>query len=91
MSRYFDIFGFILNKAYVVGWSVEFFFLGQNRSSNQRSGMILEVQIQNFGAGACALKLSFWKNPGGLNINNFCETSFYIEEQMQKNWKEMDY
>ena len=33
-----------------VGWSVEFFFIRQNRSSNQRSGMILEVQIQNFGA-----------------------------------------
>ena len=26
------------------------FFIGQNRSSNLRSGMILEVQIQNFGA-----------------------------------------
>ena len=30
-----------------VGWSVEIFFIGQNRSSNQRSGMIFEVQIQN--------------------------------------------
>ena len=26
-----------------------FFFIGLNRSSNQRSGMILEVQIQSFG------------------------------------------
>ena len=26
-----------------------FFLIGQNRSSNQRSGMVLEVQFQNFG------------------------------------------
>ena len=30
----------------------KFFLIGQNRSGNQRSGMILEVQIQNFGARA---------------------------------------
>ena len=35
-----------------VGWSVEFFFIKQNRSSNQRSSMILEVQIRSFGAWA---------------------------------------
>ena len=37
--------------------------------------MILEVQIQNFGteAGACALKFSVKKIPGGLNNNIFCE------------------
>ena len=37
---------------YRLGWSVEIFGIGQNRSTNQRSGMILEVQIQIF--GACA-------------------------------------
>ena len=31
--------------------------------------MILEVQIQNF--GACALHFSFFFTPGGLNINIF--------------------
>ena len=49
--------------------------------------MILEVQIQNFGteAGACALKFSVKKIPGGLNNNIFCENwheaLFYIKEQ----------
>ena len=50
---------------YTEGWSVEFFFIGQNRSSNQRSGMILEVQIQNFGARA------FSKNSRGLKYQYF--------------------
>ena len=46
-----------------VGWSVKFFLIGQNRSSNQRSGMIFEEQIQkNF-----ILK----KIPWGSNINIF--------------------
>ena len=31
-----------------------FFLIGQNRSSNQRSGTILEVRFQNFGARASA-------------------------------------
>ena len=31
-----------------------FFFISQNRSTNQRSGMILEVQIQIFGTRAPA-------------------------------------
>ena len=31
----------------VVGWSAEFFLIGQNRSSDQRSGIMLEVQFQN--------------------------------------------
>ena len=35
-----------------VGWSVEIFLIEQNRSTNQRAGMILEVQIQNFGERA---------------------------------------
>ena len=34
----------------------KFFLIGQNRSTNQRSGMILEVQIQNFGAHACCAR-----------------------------------
>ena len=60
----------------IVGWSVEFFLIGQNRSSNQRSGMFLKVQIRSFHEraariGAWALKFSFSKNPGGPNINIF--------------------
>ena len=43
-----------------VWWSVEIFLIGQNRSTNQRSGMILEVQIQIF--RALATKFSFSKN-----------------------------
>ena len=35
----------------------KFFLIGQNRSGNQRSGMILEVQIQNFGSSTS--KFSF--------------------------------
>ena len=50
-----------------LGWSVEFFFIGQNRSTNRRSGMILEVQIQNFGRQS----FNFRKIPGGSNINIF--------------------
>ena len=47
-----------------------FFLIGQNRSSNQRSGIILEVQFQNFDVcalrtGACMLKFSFSKNSRG--------------------------
>ena len=33
-----------------VGWSVEFFFHRQNRSTSQRSGMSLEVQIRSLDA-----------------------------------------
>ena len=51
-----------------VGWSVEFFLIGQNRSTNQRSDMIFEVQIQSFGARQ---SFHFQKIPGGLNINIF--------------------
>ena len=52
---------------------VQFVLLGQNRSSNQRSRMILEFQIHNFGAPACAASFHFQKIPGGPNINTFCE------------------
>ena len=57
-----------------VGWSVEIFLIGQNRSTNQRSGMILEVQIQIFGARARAhshQSFHFQKIPGGPNISIF--------------------
>ena len=73
-----------------IGWSVEFCLIGQNRSTNQSSGMILEVQIQNFSALALGAhqSFSFQKIPGGPNINIFCENwyeaSFYNKEQMQK-------
>ena len=50
--------------------------------------MILEVQIQISGANA-RQSFQFQKNPGGLNINIFCENpheaSFNIIEQTQKN------
>ena len=44
--------------------------MGQKTALNQGSGMILEVQIQIFGAHAA--KFHFQKIPGGLNINIFC-------------------
>ena len=55
--------------------------------------MILEVQIQNFGACRTPAhelqSFHFQKIPGGVNINIFCENgheaSFYIKEQTQKN------
>ena len=53
-----------------LGWSVEFFFfIRQNRSTNQRSGMISALQIQNFSRsvpGARVSKFSFLKNSRGL-------------------------
>ena len=55
-------------RAPALGWSEDIFFIGQNRSSNQRSGMILEVQIQNFSASQ---NFHFQQIPGGLNIDIF--------------------
>ena len=69
------VYGYMLT--YVIGWSVEFFLIGKNRASNQRSGMILEVQIRNFGAraiasaGARLSKFSFSKNSRGLKYEYF--------------------
>ena len=60
-------------------WSVEFFFIGQNRSSNQRSGMILEAVQEHTRQSFHFLKvpwaqiLTFW----GENWN---EAFFYIKE-----------
>ena len=57
-----------------VGWSVDFFLIGQNRSGNQRSGMSLEVQIQNFGdarAGARKSKVFIFKQFQGAQISIF--------------------
>ena len=45
---------------YSVQWSVDIFFIGQNRLTNQRSGIILEVQIQIVVARES--KFSFSKN-----------------------------
>ena len=47
------------------------FFISQNRSTNQRSGMILDIQIQIFGAcqGMHVKVFIFKKIPGGPNIN----------------------
>ena len=70
-----------------------FIFICQNRSSNQRSGIILEVQIQNFGArGAhwrtCVKVFIFKKFQGAQILLFFCENwheaSFYNKEQTQK-------
>ena len=60
---------------------------GQNRS-----GMILEVQIQNFGARRAQVhagqSFHFQKIPGAQILIFFCENwheaSFYIKEQRQR-------
>ena len=61
--------------------------IGQKKALNQRSCIILEVQIKIFGTHAA--KFSFSKIPVDLNINIFCENGheafFNIKEQMQKN------
>ena len=49
---------------------VECFFIGQKLAFKKRSGMILEVQIQNFGSLAYQ-SFHFQKTPGGLNIDIF--------------------
>ena len=73
-----------------VGWSVEFFLIGKNRSSNQRSGMIIEVQFQTYStcANERTSKFLFSKIPRGANIDIFCENwqgaSFYIKKQIEK-------
>ena len=46
------------------------FFIGQKLAFKKRSGMILEVQIQNFGTLAYQ-SFHFQKIPGGLNIDIF--------------------
>ena len=71
--------------ASIQGGVWNFFLIGQNRLTNQRSGMILEVQIRSFGARQ---SFHFQKIPGGLNINIFFENwykaSFYNKVQKQK-------
>ena len=84
-----------------LGSSVENFLFGQKRSSNQRSGMILEVQFQNFGTRMCRapwctrIKVFIFKNFQGAQILIFFYeywhgASFYIKEQTKKykfeNW-----
>ena len=75
--------------------SVEFFLIGPNRSSNQWSGMILEVHFQNFGTRSHMLHrctyvkvFIFKKFQGAQILIFFCENwqgaSFYIKEQSQK-------
>ena len=73
-----------------VGWSVEIFLIGQNRSAIQRSGMILEVQIHIFGAHyRMRIKVFIFKKFPGAQIlifsdENWHAASFYIKEQTQK-------
>ena len=57
--------GMYLKYLYPVGWS-DFFFIGQKLALNQRSGMILEVQIQIFESTS---KFSLSQNTRGLKIN----------------------
>ena len=63
------------------------FLIGQNRSTNQRSGMTLEVQIQIFSVRACqSFHLQKFQ---GAQILIFVDqhwhiASFYIKEQTQK-------
>ena len=49
-----------LDLAIQQGGVWKFFWIVHNRSTNQRSGTILEVQIQNFG-GACVSKFFIFK------------------------------
>ena len=69
--------------------------MGQNRSTNQRSGIILEVQIQNFSERerctrrCTSVKVFIFKKFQGAEISiffceNWHETSFYNKEQTQK-------
>ena len=60
--------GMYLKYRYPVGWSG--FFIRQKLAFKKRSGMILEVQIQNFGTLAYQ-SFHFQKIPGGLNIDIF--------------------
>ena len=74
---------FILSET---GGVWNFCLIGQNRSTNQRSGMILEVQIQIFGAH---VKVFIFKKFQGAQIliffcENWHEASFYNKEQTQK-------
>ena len=60
-----------------LGWSVEIFLIGQNGSTKQSSGMILEIQIQNFCThvrGACPrtrVKVFIFKKFQGLKYQYF--------------------
>ena len=47
LDQYFEVGSY---RPITVGWSVEIFLIGQNRATNQRSGIILEVQIRSFSA-----------------------------------------
>ena len=76
----------------LIGWSDFYFFDRTEDALNQRSGLILEVQIEIFSSRRATAhaqqSFHFEKIPGGLNINIFCENrhdaSFYIKEQTQK-------
>ena len=62
-----------LEYACTLGWSSDIFLISQNRSSSQRSGMILEVQIQISGArrppAHARQSYHFQKTPGGPHMN----------------------
>ena len=48
---------------------MDIFLIGQNRSTNQRAGMNLKVQIQNFGARACSELTNDKAEKEGQHIN----------------------
>ena len=67
-----------------------FFLIGQNKLSNRRSGYRYDSKSKISACGShWRQSFHFQKILGGPNINVFCEkwheSSFYIEEQTQKN------
>ena len=78
-----QLFATSVQRSWGVGWSVEFFLIGQNRSTNQRSGMNSKISPAN----ACQ-SFTFSQNSRGPKYYIFCENwhaaSFYIKEQTHK-------
>ena len=67
-----------------VEWGI--FFIGQNRSSNHRLGMISEVQIQILACQHEHQSFHFQQIPGSLNIFFFwklAQSFFYIKEKLR--------
>ena len=76
-QQYYTVQVAATQQYYTVVWSVEIFLVGQNRSSKQRSGMILEVQIQNFGTRVKVF--IFQKIQGTQTFIFFCEKRFLFQ------------
>ena len=66
---------------------VEFFLIDRNRSTNQRSGMILEMQIQIFAAHARQI-FHFQKIPGGpKNYIFFVKIGMKLPFTLNNKWR----